>query len=223
MNISNWKTWVVIGGVIIALFALITFASSLTREEPPAAADAPLTSARAVRIAKTPIYTGIEPVQMERLYPQSGSYSSKRNIFVFYEAPPPPPPPPVVIAPPPPPPDRDKDGVPDVQDNCPDLVNTDQTDIDRNGVGAACQGAAEIPPPPPPPVPPPFPYKLIGTFGTQSRPIASFTSGDEIVNVRVGETFGGGRFTLIGIGLESAEIGYVGFPATNRTRVPIGQ
>jgi len=222
MNISNWKTWVVIGGVIIALFALITFASSLNREKPEAVA-APLTNARAERIAKTPIYTGVEPVQMDRLFPQSGSYSSKRNIFIFYEAPPPPPPKPIVVPPPPPPPDRDKDGIPDVQDNCPDLPNADQTDIDRNGVGASCQGSVEIPPPPPPPVPPPFTYKLIGTFGTQSRPIASFTSGDEIVNVRVGETFGGGRFILVGIGLESAEIGFVGFPSSNRTRVPIGQ
>lgn len=222
MNISRWKTWILIGGAAIALFALYTFASSFSKSEPEATVT-PLSNARAQRIANTPIYSGIEPVAMDRLYPQSGSYASKRNIFVFYE--PPPPPPPVIRpeAPPPPPPDRDKDGVPDVQDNCPDVVNSDQTDIDRNGVGAACQGAVEIPPPPPPPVPPPFSYKLIGTFGTQGRPIASFTSGDEIVNVRVGETFGGGRFILVGIGLESAEIGYTGFPSTTRTRVPIGQ
>lgn len=219
MTISNWKLWVVVGGAVLALFALFTFASSLTREEPKAAVT-PLTNARAARIAKTPIYAGIDPVRMDQLEPQSGSYSSKRNIFVFYEPPPPPPP---VVQPPPPPPDRDKDGIPDVQDNCPDVANSDQTDVDRNGVGAACQESQEIPPPPPPPTPPAFNYKFIGTFGKQGRPIASFTSGDEIVNVRIGETFGGGRFILVGIGLESAEIGYTGFPSDVRTRVPVGQ
>ncbi|MBI4339856.1 MAG: thrombospondin type 3 repeat-containing protein, partial [Chloroflexi bacterium] len=36
-------------------------------------------------------------------------------------------------------PDKDKDGIPDVFDNCPDTANPDQRDSDRNGVGDACQ------------------------------------------------------------------------------------
>jgi hypothetical protein len=218
MNLREWKSWLVIGGALIALFAILTFAQSLGRDE-EAAPVAPLTNARAARLAQTPLYTGVQPVNMDRLVPQSGTYSSRRNIFEFYEPPPPPPPPPPK---PVPPPDRDRDGIPDVQDNCPDVANADQTDIDRNGIGAACQGSQEVPPPPPPPTPPAFPYKLIGTFGTQSRQIASFTSGDEIVNVRVGQTFGNNRFTLVAIGLESADITYVGFPPDVRLRVPVG-
>jgi cysteine-rich repeat protein len=34
--------------------------------------------------------------------------------------------------------DRDDDGVPDDQDNCPDLPNTDQVDVDQDRVGDAC-------------------------------------------------------------------------------------
>ena len=37
-----------------------------------------------------------------------------------------------------PPPDRDGDGVPDDQDNCPDVRNSDQADQDGDGIGDAC-------------------------------------------------------------------------------------
>ncbi|MHB8634186.1 MAG: thrombospondin type 3 repeat-containing protein [Thermoplasmatota archaeon] len=35
-------------------------------------------------------------------------------------------------------PDRDGDGVPDAQDNCPSLYNPDQADLDHDGIGDAC-------------------------------------------------------------------------------------
>jgi len=41
------------------------------------------------------------------------------------------------------------------------------------------------------------------------------------VNVRAGETIDG-QFILRNIGIESVEIGYVGFPADVKTRVPLG-
>ena len=84
------------------------------------------------------------------------------------------------------------------------------------------------PPPPPPqppqpeaPVPPSFPYHFIGTFGMSSNPIATFSGNGQIVNARAGETIDG-KFVLRGIGIESVEIGYVGFPPNLTKRIPLG-
>lgn len=131
-----------------------------------------------------------------------------------YQPPPPPPPPP--------PPDQDKDGVPDFRDNCVSTANPDQRDIDADGVGTACETDAEIPPPPPPPVPPTFNFKFIGMFGPSASPIATFTRDGEIVNARAGEILDG-KFILRSIGIESVEIGFVGFPQDVRQRIPLGQ
>ena len=78
------------------------------------------------------------------------------------------------------------------------------------------------PQPPPPPQPPQFTLHYIGTFGTANNPIATFSGNGEIINVRVGEIIDG-KFVLRSIGIESVEIGYVGFPADVKTRIAIGQ
>jgi hypothetical protein len=230
MDWMSWKTWTGVGIVIIAVFAIYLFAapqttSSLAPATPdsPAALDGdapakPRPGSSAVATAlRTP---GVDPVHTEWLDPQTGSYSSRRNLFAFPVPPPPKPPPP-----PPPPPDRDKDGIPDFRDNCPDKYNPDQADIDHNGIGAACQATPEIappPPPPPPPTPPAFTYKYIGTFGNASNPIATFNGNGEIINARVGDVIDG-KFVLRGIGIESVEIGFVGFPPDQKQRIPLGQ
>ena len=82
-----------------------------------------------------------------------------------------------------------------------------------------------VPQPPPPPAapqPPPFNYKYIGTFGRPENPIATFSGSGQIVNIRVGETIDG-KFILRTIGIESVEIGYVGFPPDVKSRIPLGQ
>lgn len=221
MTWSNWKTWAVLGAIVIALFTIYSFASpqqDLAQERVVSRVNSGTperrTSPKASRTS-----SDVDRIHLELLEPGSGSYKSDRNIFSYVDPPPPPPPPPPLPAAPPP--DADKDGVPDFQDNCPQIANPDQTDIDRNGVGAACQQGIEVAPPPPPPVPPTFPYKFLGTFGTPARPIAAFSAGDEIVNVRVGETFGG-KFILLHIGIETVDIGFVGFPPDIRQRVPVG-
>lgn len=223
MDWMNWKTWTSAALVILALFAIYTFAAPETQRVEPAAAVEPARPAARTTTARTTgmaNFGGVEPVHKEWLEASSGRYRSDRNLFTYKEPPPPPPP-----APPPPPPDKDKDGIPDFRDNCVSVANPDQADIDRNGVGDACQqGPVVAPPPPPPPapVPPQFDYKYIGTFGGATNPIATFARNEEIVNVRAGEVIDG-KFILRSIGIESVEIGYVGFPPDVRTRIPIGQ
>ncbi|HSP13164.1 MAG TPA: thrombospondin type 3 repeat-containing protein [Thermoanaerobaculia bacterium] len=225
----SWKTWTIAAVLIIVVFAIYLWAAPQTapslqpkrgNDEADLAVSGQDTARPAAR-SVTPVRTpGVERVHMEWLDAPSGSYASRRNLFAF-----PPPPPPPVPKPPPPPPDRDKDGIPDFRDNCPDKYNPDQTDIDHNGIGAACQGTPEIappPPPPPPPVPPPFNYKYIGTFGSPSNPIATFNGNGEIINARVGDVIEG-KFVLRSIGIESVEIGFIGFPPDRTQRVPIGQ
>lgn len=227
MDWMNWKTWTAIALLLLAAYAIYAGFNRYQAPEPEAAAAvAPRTPVRVAGANNTNRVIGAAPgvgaLHTEWLDGQTGTYKSERNLFSYVE--PPPPPPPAPPPPPPPPPDRDKDGLPDFRDNCPDKYNPDQADIDENGKGDACQ-EGEIKPayhPPPKPVPPPFPYKYIGTFGSASNPIATFSNNGEIVNVRAGDTFDG-KFILRTIGLESAEIGYVGFPADVTTRVPIGQ
>lgn len=212
MDWKNWKTWAAAGLSLVAVFAIY---SATTPDRPEGAAPAATRRDRAA-LATTP---GVEPVRLDLLELESGKYSSDRNLFAYKQPPPPPlPPPPPPVAPPP---DKDKDGVPDFRDNCVDTPNPDQQDIDRDGIGTACDDP-EVEPPPPPPTPPQFTYSFIGTFGPPHNPIATFTRNGEIVNARVGEIIDS-RFILRRIGIESAEIGFVGFPQDQTQRVPLGQ
>ncbi|MGZ7079198.1 MAG: thrombospondin type 3 repeat-containing protein [Thermoanaerobaculia bacterium] len=210
----NWKTWTVAAIAILAVFAIYTFAAPESmRPEAPA----PATAAKQVA-SKPATLPGVEPIHLEWLDVQTGSYKSDRNLFAFREPPPPPPPPP-----PAPPPDKDKDGVPDFRDNCPDKYNPDQADIDHNGIGDICQTTPIIvppPPPPPEPQPDPFPYKYIGTFGSPKNPIATFSGNGEIINARVSDVIAS-KFVLRSIGIESVEIGFIGFPPDKRQRIPL--
>lgn len=218
MELSR-KAWILIGGAALALFAIYLFASpgsSSGEASSPAAAPR---SSRPVAPAGS-VSDAIEPIRVDWLQASSGIFESGRNLFAYVE--PPPLPPPRPPAPPPPPPDSDGDGIPDFQDNCPDVANPDQRDIDRNGIGAACQDGTEVAPPPPPPTPPAFPYTFLGSFGRSPKPIAVFSKDGELLNVHEGERFGG-KFILVGLGLESADIGYVGFPSDLRKRVPVGK
>lgn len=229
MALADRRIWLWAAAAAVALVFIWVFAlpgSALQAPEPapapldPEAMDGvPTQRARPISTARGTI----EPIHLEWLEKDGRAVRSKRNLFAFVQPPAPPPPPgPTAPTPPPPPPDRDGDGVPDYQDNCPDISNPDQSDIDRNGVGTACQEGLEIAPPPPPPTPPAFPYKYLGSFGRDPKTIAVFSKEGELLNVHEGETFGG-RFILQNIGIESADIGYTGFPADVRKRVPIGK
>jgi hypothetical protein len=184
MDWMNWKTWTTIGLIIVALFAIYTFAATQNSHATEDLATAARTPAHLPRALNAP---GVGSVHKEWLDAPSGSYRSERNLFAYKEPPPPPPPPPpkpVVVQPP---------------------IVAPPSDA-----------------PPPAPVPPTFPYKYIGTFGRPDDPIATFSGNGQLVNVRIGETIDG-KFILRSIGIESVEIGYVGFPPDAKTRVALGQ
>jgi hypothetical protein len=222
----NWKTLSAVAMVLIVLFAIYTFASpDNAPAETPATTTDPedisgpgdATPARRTAASRTP---GVTPIRIDLLEAEPGSYKTDRNIFAYVE--PPPPPPPKPEPPPPPPPDGDKDGVPDFRDNCVAVANPDQRDVDGDSKGTACDDDGEVAPIPPPPPPPAFTYKFIGVFGPARSPIATFARDGEIVNARVGDIIEG-KFILRHIGIESAEIGFVGFPPDQRQRIPLGQ
>jgi hypothetical protein len=221
MSSMNWKTLTAIAVSLLAIFAIYTsFASSSPDgTEVPVVAETrapqrPQRTSRAIPAAPT----GVAPIRFELLDAETGSFNSDRNIFMYVEAPPPPPPAPP--APPPPPPDQDKDGVPDFRDNCPAIPNPGQEDVDRDGIGSACESEGEIVPPPPPPRPPQFTWKFIGVFGRADNPIATFARDGEIVNARAGDVIEG-KFILRSIGIESAEIAFTGFPPNQTQRIPL--
>lgn len=214
MDSMNWKTWTAVGLIAIAVFAIYTFAAP----DKGGRSATPAVTQRAARSTGAVATPGVEPVRLDLLEAESGSYKIDRNIFAYREPPPPPPAP--APKPPPPPPDKDKDGVPDFQDNCVDTPNPDQQDIDRDGIGTVCD-EPETPPPPPKPKPPQFTWKFIGMFGPPGRPLATFARDGEIVNAKVGDIIDG-KFVLRRIGIESVEIGFNGFPADVTQRVPLG-
>lgn len=226
MNFRDAKSWILMAAVLIAGFAIWVFAQPTAMlsqpEQVPSSPRLERTQTRAAVADPRALPPGIQPLRIDLLDRTPEHPESRRNLFDFVQPPPPPPPPtPTVVEapPPPPPPDRDGDGIPDHLDNCPDVPNPDQTDVDRNGTGAACQEGQEIPPPPPLPA---FPYTYIGSFGPAGQQLAAFSKDGEIVNVRPGQTFGG-QFILRRIGVESVDIGYTGFPPERTRRIGIGQ
>lgn len=74
---------------------------------------------------------------------------------------------------------------------------------------------------PPAPQPPPVDVTYLGSFGPANRKLAVFTNGSEIYNVFEGDQLNG-KFYLVRIGLESADIGFVDFPEAPAQRLQVG-
>jgi hypothetical protein len=79
-----------------------------------------------------------------------------------------------------------------------------------------------LPPPPPTPTPrpPEIAFKFLGTFGPKDHPIAVIQQGEQVMNVRAGDTLLG-KFILKKVGYESIDVGFVGFPETETRRLGI--
>jgi hypothetical protein len=81
-------------------------------------------------------------------------------------------------------------------------------------------GPLPPPPPTPTPAPPAVGFKFLGTFGPKEHPIAVIQQGEQILNVRAGDTLFG-KFILKKVGYESIDVGFVGFPEAETRRLGI--
>jgi hypothetical protein len=81
-------------------------------------------------------------------------------------------------------------------------------------------GPMPPPPPTPTPKPPEIGFKFIGSFGPKEHPIAVVQQGEQVLNVRAGDTLFG-KFILRKVGYESIDVGFVGFPETETRRLGI--
>lgn len=82
----------------------------------------------------------------------------------------------------------------------------------------------QVAPPPPPPtgrVPPQIDVTLLGIFGPEHRRIAVLTDGEEIINALERDEIRE-MFILERIGLESVDLGFVGFPDEPPETLEIG-
>src|SRR5437867_6554424 len=105
MDWMSWKTWTAIGLIIVALFAIYTFAATQSaRITVPESDSSPLVKNAPRQGVMPAVAPGVGVIHTEYLESQSGSYRSARNLFAYKEPPPPPPPPRPVPQPPPPPP-----------------------------------------------------------------------------------------------------------------------
>jgi hypothetical protein len=79
-----------------------------------------------------------------------------------------------------------------------------------------------LPPPPPTPTPrpPEISFKFLGTFGPKEYPIAVIQQGDQVFNVRAGDTLFG-KFVVRKVGYESIDVGFVGFAPSETRRLGI--
>lgn len=68
---------------------------------------------------------------------------------------------------------------------------------------------------------PPIDLVYLGNFGPEERRIAVFSDGEEIFNAMIGDVLQE-KFEVVGIGYESADLGYVDFPDSPPARLAVG-
>ncbi len=69
-------------------------------------------------------------------------------------------------------------------------------------------------------VPPAIPFRALGIFGPNERPIVTFEDGPRLINAREGDILDG-RFILRRVGRESVDFAFVGLPPEITRRIPV--
>lgn len=75
---------------------------------------------------------------------------------------------------------------------------------------------------PPPPQPPPIDVVYLGSFGTAEKRLAVFSDGADIYNAMAGSVLKD-KFVVVQVGLESVDLGFVGFPDVPAERLGAGE
>lgn len=136
----------------------------------------------------------VEELQIEALSVEAESYSEGRDPFQLGRPPAPPPQP-----------------------------RPSESDLRRRIEEARQRRTTEVVEParPPAPLPPAIDVVYLGSFGSGRMRLAVFTDGAEIFNVPEGQTLKK-KFVVVKIGVESADLGFVGFPDAPAKRLEIG-
>ncbi len=69
-------------------------------------------------------------------------------------------------------------------------------------------------------VPPAIPFRALGIFGPNDRPIVTFEDGPRLINAREGDILDG-RYILRRVGRESVDFAFVGLPPEITRRIPV--
>lgn len=72
------------------------------------------------------------------------------------------------------------------------------------------------------PRPPDVPFRCIGRFGPANAPLVALAHDRDVINVHAGDVVDG-KFIVRSIGIESVEVGFVGFPRDADRRIEIGR
>jgi hypothetical protein len=123
-----------------------------------------------------------------------GEFEVGRDLFRF--GPPPPPPPP----------------------SAEELARLRREAEERSELAEAARREQAVP------KPPAVTVRFLGSFGPDSRKIAVFTdaAGQSVWNARVGDVVAG-KFVVARIGLESVDLGFVGFEQFPPARLAVGE
>ena len=145
--------------------------------------------------------TEIEDLDLDLLTSGPGQFTPGRDPFNFGAPPPPPPPPP------------------------PSQEDVEQQDRLRRAMEAArvVEDSREpVAASPPAPQPPPIDLVYLGSFGTAAKRLAVFSDGADIYNALVGSVIKD-KFVVVQVGLESVDLGFVGFPDVPAERLGAGE
>lgn len=144
--------------------------------------------------------TEIVDLDLDLLTHGAGQFTPGRDPFNF-GAPPPPP------APPPP----------------------SQEEVEQDRIRRAMEAARVVErshepaaASPPAPQPPPIDLVYLGSFGTAAKRLAVFSDGADIYNALEGSVIKD-KFVVVQVGLESVDLGFVGFPDTPAERLGAGE